>query len=195
VPKLCRLGDVDFNVISDERPNISNEITERPVEDLGGVVDHINNLPLIFSIDGYVTSNAFQKLQELRRYAREKILLSYVGRNVITRVAIESLDTQHNSNIANGFAFTITLKQIRIAEIELVEIISPDPAIPRLPKKTETQVADISNKGTQVLEPRRVDIDAIRDSVKGKSIPPRPPNQIQDALDSIFPYAAIARRL
>lgn len=165
---LCKLGDVEFNVVSDEIPQISNEITDRPVEGVGAIVDNIENKPLIFSINGLVTGlDAFDKLQELRRYAREKTILSYVGRNVITRVAIESINTTHNNMNAQGFGFEITLKQIRLARIELVDIQAPDPAIPRIPPVT-TQAKETTDKGVQPPAQKRIDIEALRQEVDGR---------------------------
>ena len=188
---LCRLGDIEFNVVSDERPQLQNEITDRPVEDLGSVVDHINNRPLIFSIEGYVTDNAFEKLQRLNEYVQNKEILTYVGRNQISRVAIESLSRQHNNSVSNGFSFSMTLKQIRVATFETVQIIAPDPAIPRI--ATATQTKDVSNKGIQTTQSRTVDIEALRAEVEKRTLPPAPPSRLSSVLDAQFPYRTSVR--
>lgn len=165
---LCKLGAVEFNAVSDEIPNVSNEITDRPVEDIGAIVDNIKNKPLILSIQGVVTGeDASSKLQELREYAREKEIIDYVGRNAIGKVAIESISTSHNSMNSQGFNFEITLKQIKIAQIELIDIQAPDPAVPRA-APVATQTKEPSDKGVQPPEPKRIDIEALKQEVDGR---------------------------
>lgn len=160
--ELCKLNDVEFNVVRDESPEFTNEVTSREVEDKRSVTDHVRNNPLIFSFFGLVTGvDAFEKLQKLRLMARDKKLLKYVGRNVVANVVIEVLKTTHNNSNAVGFNFEILLREIKIAKVSLVDIQAPDPAIPKIPPTT-TQTEEVREQGVQVEEEREdIDINAL----------------------------------
>lgn len=169
---LCKLQDVEFNVVSEELPSYENEVTNRPVENLGSIVDNVDNKPLIFQINGLVTGvDAFQKIKQLRKYVADKQILRYVGRNVIANVVIEKLATTHNNRNATGFGFDITLKQIRVATIETVQIKAPDPAIPRIPPAS-TQTKKLSNKGVQPTPTKTVDLQSLRTQAQDRAKKP-----------------------
>ena len=162
---LCKIGDVTINVINDERIELVNDVTDRPVENIGTVTDHVNPRPLVTRLGGVVTGeDAFQKLQTLREYFRKKTIVQYVGRNIVTRVVIEAITTDHNNTNSQGFNFDLSLKQIKIAKVETVEIQAPDPAIPRT-QPTSTQSKDISDKGSQPTKPKEIDINALINSL------------------------------
>jgi hypothetical protein len=138
---LCKLGEVDFNVVGNERPDFFNEVTDRPVENIGNVTDHVENKPIILNIDGHVTgTDAGEKIAKLREYYFKKEIVKYIGRNAFSNVVIESLSTEHNNRVANGFTFNITLKEIKIAISERVELLTPT---------IKTQVKQVGNKGVQ----------------------------------------------
>lgn len=190
---LCKLGDIEFEVVSDERPQLANEVTDRPVEDIGSVSDHVENKPLVFAFDGLATgNNAFQKLQTLRQYWKDKTLLQYVGRNAIMSVVIEVLNTTHNNRNARGFSFSITLKQIRVAKVELAQIQAPDPAIPRIAPVT-TQTKDISDKGVQPTQRKTVDLDSLRNKTASVEVPKPPAKSLADILNAQFPHRTMFR--
>lgn len=166
---LCKIGDVEINVISSERIELANDVTDRPVENIGSVTDHVNPRPLVTRLSGVVTGeDAFQKLQTIRDYMRNKNIVRYVGRNAISRVVIEALTTDHNNTNAGGFYFDLSLKQIKIATIETVDIQAPDPAIPRT-KPVSTQAKETSDKGAQPVKAKEIDIEALINSVPAKT--------------------------
>ncbi len=151
-----RLGDVEILVIS-ETPSFSNDVTEKPVEG-GTIVDNVKQNSTILNINGAVTGDdAFQKLQQLRKYSKAGTLLKYTGRNIFTNVVIEKFDTAHTVSIRNGFEFTITLKEIRIATAQIVQIQSPDPATSNPAPKVQTQTKKVTNQGRQVPKPKPAD--------------------------------------
>ena len=138
---LCRLGEVEFNVVGNERPEFLNDVTDRAVEDIGSVIDHIDNKPIIFNIEGFVTGvDAGEKIRKLREYLTKKEIVKYIGRNAFNNVVVESLTTEHNNMVANGFTFNISLKEIKIAISERVQLLTP---------VIRTQVKQVGNKGVQ----------------------------------------------
>ncbi|ABR46659.1 hypothetical protein Amet_4350 [Alkaliphilus metalliredigens QYMF] len=157
-----KLGEVEFSTVGNESPEFSNEITDRPVEDIGTVSDHINNKPTILAIDGYVTGiHAGQKISVLRRYFKTKELLKYVGRNIFDNMSIEIFRTDHNNRVANGFSFTMLLKEIKVAKSQTIQIPLADPVSPKPPAvavaAVKTQTKEVTNKGTQSVRGQSAD--------------------------------------
>ena len=149
---LCRLGAVTFDATTEERPQYVNEVTDRPVEELSSIVDHVNKTPFVLSIEGYVTGpNAPRAIRTLRGYADNKDILRYVGRNVFPRVVVESITSDHSGRVAGGFFFAITLKEVRVAKSEVVNIDLP------VPPPVKTQAVGTSTKGKQAPSSFRVD--------------------------------------
>lgn len=151
-----KLGNVEILVIS-ETPSYSNSVTEKPVEG-GTIIDNVKKNSTILNISGAVTGpDAFQKLQQLRKYSTTGELLTYTGRNIFANVVIEKLDTSHSVGIRNGFEFTIGLKEVRFATAKIVEIGKQDPATQTQPTQVQTQTKENTNQGRQIPTPKSVD--------------------------------------
>jgi hypothetical protein len=143
------LGEVEFSVVESENPSDTAEITENPVEKGQDIADHVKIKPFSMPISGVVVGeDAAQKLQKLLGYFRTGQLLTYVGRNVVASLIIEQFDRAHDSTVANGFAFSMKLKQVKIATAK--EVIIADPAV-------NTQAKPSTNKGVQ--QPKQKSID------------------------------------
>ena len=146
------LGDVEFSVVESESPERTNEITEKPVEQGANIADHVRPMPLVFAINGVVTGpDAAQKLSQLSRYRENAVRLTYVGRNLIRDLIIESLTTNHAVKIRDGFSFDLILKQVRIAVPRTAVYVGPDPAGSAVvgAAGTSAQNKAVQNKGTQ----------------------------------------------
>lgn len=141
---LSKLGDVELSVVTNETPTFPNEITDKPVEKGQNVADHISNQPITLTVDGVVIgADAADKLQKLRTYRNEGALLQYVGRNILGNCVIQELQTSHDSSIRDGFKFTLRLREIRLAQIQMAMIARPSsPAV-------ATQSSGVGNKGRQ----------------------------------------------
>ena len=151
---MAKLGNVEILVI-DETPGCSNSVTEKPVEG-GVIVDNVKQNSTTLGLTGAVTGeDAFQKLQQLRKYSRSGELLRYEGRNIFTNVVIERFDTSHTVKIRNGFEFNLSLKEVRIATAQIVQITKADPATNT--NKVQTQTKNKSKQGRQVPKPKASD--------------------------------------
>ena len=151
---MAKLGNVEILVI-DETPGFSNSVTEKPVEG-GVIVDNVKQNSTTLGLTGAVTGDdAFQKLQQLRRYSRSGELLRYEGRNIFANVVIERFDTSHTVKIRNGFEFNLNLKEVRIATAQIVQITKADPATNT--SKVQTQTKSKTNQGRQVVKPKASD--------------------------------------
>ncbi|WP_425447729.1 phage baseplate protein [Dethiothermospora halolimnae] len=140
MPKAT-LGDIEFSVVSKENKNLKVNATEKPVEKGQDISDHVKKKPTILTLDGIIVGeNAQINMEQLEKYQQEGEVLTYVGRNILDNVVIESFTEITDSSIANGFKFNMTIKQIRIAESQTVEIQQP---------VVKRQTKPVTNKGRQ----------------------------------------------
>lgn len=144
-----RSGEVEFNAVIDEAVNSSSDVTEHPVEDGVDVADHVKVKPDTVPISGVIAGDdAAQKLSVLRRFQREREVLTFIGRNLMENVVIENMSTNHGVGTRDGFEFSITLKRVRIAKMQEVNIVTPAASV------SKTQVKGTTSKGIQ--QPKQV---------------------------------------
>lgn len=140
--KKSKLGEVVFSVATGEDATMTADITDKPIEG-GNISDHAQLQPLTMSIPGYIIGDdAQQKLEKLREYMKNSEVLRFVGVDIAQNVMITSLKTGRAANIADGAAFTVDLKEVRIAE-SVVTVI--DEAY------VYTQANDLKNGGLQAV--------------------------------------------
>ena len=177
--RIAKLGDIEFTVIETEEPVDSVTITDNSVEKGQDVSDHVKQEASIINLSGAMTgSDASSKLNKLRRYQREGKLLKYIGRNIYDNMAIQTMNRSHGKKVKNGFEFSITLKQVRIATAKKVEINAGDPITKEKSKELDTKVKPKTNKGKQQPKTKPVvespaDIKRTLPSPK-RSVPPPP---------------------
>lgn len=143
--KYSKIGEVVFSATTSEDVIYENEVTDRPVEDLGYISDHVKQKPIKFSIAGVITgADAFSKLMTLRKYCQGREVYRYSGRNLMANVVIENLSTSHGKEIRNGCSFTMQCKIVKRAHSKEVPLPLPDPVSG---KKTAAQTKAVSAKG------------------------------------------------
>jgi adenine specific DNA methylase Mod len=143
--KRARLGAVTLDVVESEEPVFTNEITEFPVERGQDVADHVKNKPRTLSITGVCSGkDAPKKLEAIRKYWTTRTLLKYFGRNIFQNCVIANLSTIHTKEVADGFRFTITLQEVRIAISKQVPFTKKDPVTN---KPTKHQTKPVTSKG------------------------------------------------
>jgi hypothetical protein len=131
--------EIEFTVVESENPTRTNQVTDNPVEQGVNIADHVKSDPLQFTFTGAITGDdAGIKYSRLVQMRDNRELLTYIGRNIVLNCVIESLSTTHDNTIRNGFTLSINLKQIRVAQIQFVDLSKvPIPARPK--KKTGKQ--------------------------------------------------------
>lgn len=156
--RLSKIGNVEFSATTNEDVTYENEVTDRPVEDLGYISDHVKQKPVKFSISGVVVGeDAFTKLKTLRKYCQGKQTYKYIGRNVMYNVVIESFNTTHNVDVSNGFEFTMSCKIIKQANSKIVKIQGKDPAYKTKKGSVKVQTEKNKSLGKKVKQKRKVD--------------------------------------
>lgn len=129
--------------VTKESVKDSISASEHPVEKGLSLTDNVKRSPVELSLTGeFVAYGAVKKkdkkgkvvkdkkgntvyapehtahdiYKKLRTYMRKGKLVKYQGRKTISSVLITDIQTEYTSEIAGGFSFTMTLKEIRVAK-------------------------------------------------------------------------------
>lgn len=138
---MAMLGGVYLDVVYSEKPERSVKTTDHPVESGQPLVDHVERQPYVLNLTGLITgSDAAARLKKIENLQDSGTPVTYVHRNGVSNVIIETFNTVHDSSTAGGFSFTMSLKKIRVA------LATPVQAM-KLP--TASQVKAVANKGQQ----------------------------------------------
>lgn len=121
---MAALGNLVFDVVEQEQPTFTNTITDKPVESGMNISDHIRNEPTTLSIKAIFSgSEAMDKYSELVEMKDSEELIAYSGGlGTYTNLAIESISPMKDASYGDGYECTITLKQVRIVELQTVNI-------------------------------------------------------------------------
>ncbi|MDR4997896.1 phage baseplate protein [Brevibacillus parabrevis] len=106
-----------------EDPKFEVEVTDQPVEIGIDVSDHVQRKPYTIDISGFIVGDdAAQIREKIKAIAEKGELVEFQGRNLFSG-RIVSFATSHTNRIANGFAFSLSMKEIRIAKTSYVETL------------------------------------------------------------------------
>ncbi len=143
---MAMLAGYEIHVIS-ETPDYAVNITQYPVEEDIALTDHVERLPTTMTITGKIlgheAANIRAKLIEMMTRGER---VDYVGRNAFRRALIANISTEHDYEVANGFRFTMTLQQVRVAKPSYAPFLN-DPIL-------LAQVKSTTNAGRQQIAGR-----------------------------------------
>ncbi|MED1784234.1 hypothetical protein P4V43_20645 [Brevibacillus fortis] len=106
-----------------EDPKYDFDVTDQPVEDGIDTSDHVQRKPRAMDVSGYIVGDdAAQIREKLIALGDNGDIVKFMGRNLFTGV-IQSLSTKHDYKVANGFSFSLSLKEIRFAKSSYVETL------------------------------------------------------------------------
>lgn len=125
------------------------DVIEHPAEEGLPITDHVQKQPFILSISGTIVRPTNERVERvisvLEKFRDTGKLLTYEGRRIYHNVVIQNFTFEADKTIANGYRFTASLKQIRIAKTAYVN----------LPPKSKTQVKPVSNVGRKQTENKK----------------------------------------
>lgn len=159
---------LQFDVVLTEQYGPKNDVTEFPVEDGTTYSDHIQRKPFTFTVVGIISETPFSDaaisptrladtIEFFDRAASDLVTYTSTRFGLIEQLTIESWT--FTNDVFDRLQFTVGLKQIRIAEAEIVSIPRPQqqaakPKRPcgEQPAKKEIDVTKDENKAV-VAEP------------------------------------------
>lgn len=136
------IKDVLIDVIEEVNAPESSTTTDHALEDGEQITDHIKSDPIYLTISGVILDDTEQKVLKLREYREKGELLTFDYMTSLKNVVITSFDRDYSSVVKDGYAFTMTLKQIKTAEVADYVAVSVTPAVKR-------QVKPVAKKGRQ----------------------------------------------
>lgn len=136
------LKDVLIDVITEVNAPESSTTTDHALEDGEQITDHVKSDPITLTISGVILDDTEQKVLKLREYREKGEILTYDYMTGLKNVVITSFKRDYSADIKDGYAFTMTLKQIKTAEVADYVAVSVKPAVKR-------QVKAVAKKGRQ----------------------------------------------
>ena len=138
---MAKIEEIDIHVVS-ESPSYSVQVSEHPVENGANIADHVKAQPVGFEISGMVVGDdATKKKRDITMFMNEGRTVKYSGRNSVSSCLITNFTTEHDSEIANGFRFSMSLRVFKFATIE-VQGVPVNPV-------DRTQTAKPTNSGLE----------------------------------------------
>lgn len=143
---MAMLGGYEIHVIS-EMPHYSVNVTQYPVEDDIALTDHVERLPSLMTITGFILGPNAGNIREKLVLAMNKgEQLDYIGRNAFRRVLITDIETGHDFEVANGCRFTATLQQVRIAKPSYAPFLNDPIMMSQVKPTTSAGQQQVANK-------------------------------------------------
>ncbi|MGG0666971.1 phage baseplate protein [Lederbergia citrisecunda] len=115
---MARLNSLYLHV---EREALENDVNvpQHPVEKGIKLSDHIERLPQSLSLSGKILrktgSEVNSAIASIINLEKSGKIATYTGRKVYYNMVVTNFSYNADANIANGFNFTMTLQEIRIA--------------------------------------------------------------------------------
>lgn len=107
--------------VTDEKVQRGVDVSEHPVESGLPVTDNVKRNAKVIQLTGEIVgSNAAKKEQKIEALHQQGKYVKYVGRNILSKALIIDFDTDFTNDIQGGCAFSMTLKEVRIAKSPLV---------------------------------------------------------------------------
>ncbi len=137
---MAKINDV-YITAEKETVNYETDITNEPVEDGEPLTDHVQKKPRILSVGGKIVgknnTEADAKRTKIIRFMEQGKLVKFIGRNIFSGL-IASFSAEQDYKVANGFIFSMTIKEIKIAKSAFNK---------KLPKPIKIQIATITIAG------------------------------------------------
>lgn len=152
--KRAKYGDVYFSIIEDEEPTDSVRISDKAVEDGQPLVDHVQAEASTIRIQGMIVGdNASEQLQLLKSYMYNAERHTFIGRNIYSDMLIESIPRKHTRKISNGFEFTISLINAKIATTKTFTFKnSVNPTTKNKDVTIKTKTKAVTNSGRKPIK-------------------------------------------
>lgn len=142
------IKDVLIDVIEDVKMSESSTTTDHAVEDGSQITDHVKANPITIQLKGLILdkgndgsiNDSEGRVATLRKYREEGEIIDFDYMTALTHCVITNFDRDYAASTKDGFAFTMTLKQIKTVKVSRYVAV-------KLPVKKQTKA--VTNKGRQ----------------------------------------------
>ncbi len=134
------IKDVLIDVITKVSMPESSTTTDHALEDGEQVTDHMKSNPTTISLTGIILDDTEEKVLKLRNYREKGVTIDFDYMTALKHVVITDFSRDYEAKIKDGYAFTMTLKQIKVAKVAKFVTVS-------IPVKKQTK--PVTKKGRQ----------------------------------------------
>lgn len=107
--------------VIDEDVTRGVSVSEHPVESGLDITDNVKRNAKVISINGQIVGeNATQIRDKIEALHQKGQFVKYLGQNILNKALITDFDTSHPNTIYGGCAFSMKIKEVRIAKSPLV---------------------------------------------------------------------------
>ena len=129
-----------YILVEDENPSFEVDITDQPVERDIDLSDHVQRKARTLSISGIIVGDNADSTRAMIVKAQDQgEIVRFSGRTMFTGL-LSGFSSKHDHTIKDGLAFTLTMKEVRIAVSSYVG---------KLPTPVKVQVAKATNAGVK----------------------------------------------
>lgn len=115
--------------VSTEDYDHAGEVTSHKTEEGLSLTDHVSSEAQVVTLAGILVRPTQERVQtlinKLLGWKKNGTPLQYEGRQIVQNVLIERFSYSANKDNANGFNFSMTLKQVRFAEVTYIPQTKP----------------------------------------------------------------------
>ncbi|KOY81577.1 hypothetical protein I6G82_08330 [Lysinibacillus macroides] len=134
------IKDVLVDVITKVSMPESSTTTDHALEDGQQITDHVQSNPITISLTGVILDDTEAKVLKLREYREKGEIIDFDYMTALKHVVVTDFSRDYSADIKDGYAFSMTLKQIKVAKVARFVSVS-------VPVKQQTK--PVSNKGRQ----------------------------------------------
>lgn len=129
-----------YILVEDESLSFDVDITDQPVERDIDLSDHVQRKARTLSISGVIVGKDADQTRAMIVKAQDHgEMVRFTGRTTFTGL-LSGFQSKHEHTISDGFAFSLTMKEVRLAVSSVVE---------KLPTLIKAQAAKITNSGVK----------------------------------------------
>lgn len=134
------IKDVLIDVITKVSMPESSTTTDHALEDGEQTTDHVKSNPITISLTGVILDETEAKVLKLREYREKGVIIDFDYMTKLNHVVITDFNRDYEARVKDGYAFTMTLKQIKVGKVAKFVSVS-------IPVKKQTKA--VTKKGRQ----------------------------------------------
>ena len=156
------IKDILIDVITDVGVSESSTTTDHALEDGEQISDHVQSDPITLSLSGTLYGDHEQKVLKLREFREKGEIFTFDYMTNYGNVIIIDFNRDYTSSVKNGFNFTMSLKQIKLAKVAKTVAV-------KVPVKRQTKA--VTKKGRQ--QPKKTVKSASKATTNKYKMPPK----------------------
>ncbi|WP_342441236.1 phage baseplate protein [Lysinibacillus sp. FSL K6-0075] len=134
------IKDVLIDVITKVSMPESSTTTDHALEDGEQITDHVKSNPITISLTGVILDETEAKVLKLREYREKGVIIDFDYMTKLNHMVITDFSRDYEARVKDGYAFTMTLKQIKVGKVAKFVSVS-------IPVKKQTKA--VTKKGRQ----------------------------------------------